>query len=212
MKTKGTVFCLIGWLLSAVVPALSQNRPFQVEDWEKRLNERQPPLQIINSIGLEPGMAVGEVGAGTGRMTMWLADRVGVSGKIYANDINKEYLEHLRERSRRDGFENIEIVLGEPEDPKLPAVALDMVFMINVYHHLDNPLPLLRNILPSLKRDGTLVVVECDPEKVDWGKEEGCTSRKDMAKELEEAGFELVRTETFLNEDNIYFARPRAGF
>jgi ubiquinone/menaquinone biosynthesis C-methylase UbiE len=210
MKTKGAVCCLIGWLLAAVVPGFSQNRPFQVEDWEKRLNERQPPLQIIDAIGLKPGMVVGEVGAGTGRMTMWLADRVGEFGKIYANDINREYLEQLRERSRRDGFENIEIVLGEAENTRLPAGALDMVFMINVYHHLANPLPILKNILPSLKRDGILVIVECDPEKVDWGKEEGCTSRKDMAKELREAGYELVRTETFLNEDNIYFARPRS--
>jgi ubiquinone/menaquinone biosynthesis C-methylase UbiE len=208
MKTKGAVFCLIGWLLFAVVPALSQNRPFQVEDWEKRLNERQPPLQIIDAIGLEPGMVVGEVGAGTGRMTMWLADRVGASGRIYANDINKESLDNLRERCLRDGFENIEIVLGEAEDPKLPAGALDMVFMINVYHHLDDPRPLVRNLRPSLRPGGTLVIVECDPEKVDWGKEEGCTSRKDMAKELNEAGFEILRTLTFLNEDNIFIARP----
>jgi ubiquinone/menaquinone biosynthesis C-methylase UbiE len=141
-------------------------------------------------------------------MTMWLADRVGASGRIYANDINKESLDNLRERCLRDGFENIEIVLGEAEDPKLPAGALDMVFMINVYHHLDDPRPLVRNLRPSLRPGGTLVIVECDPEKVDWGKEEGCTSRKDMAKELNEAGFEILRTLTFLNEDNIFIARP----
>ncbi len=212
MKKKGAVFCLIGWLLSAAVPGFSQNRPFQVEDWEKRLNERQPPISIMDAIGLKPGMVIGEVGAGTGRMTMWLADRVGASGKIYANDINKESLERLLERSGRDGFENIEIVLGEAEDPKLPAGALDMVFMINVYHHLDDPLPLIRNIAPSLKQGATLAIVECDPEKVDWGKEEGCTSRRGMAGELREAGFELVRTETFLDEDNIYIAKPRSEF
>lgn len=212
MKTKAIALSLMGWVLSAVIPAPahSQDRTFQVEDWEKRLNERQPPLPIIEAIGLKPGMVVGEVGAGTGRMTMWLAGRVGVSGKIYANDINRESLEHLRERSRRDGFENIEIVLGEVEDPKLPAGALDLVFMINVYHHLDDPVPLIRNIRASLRDGGRLAIVECDPEKVDWGKEEGCTSRGDMARELEEAGFEIVRVETFLNEDNIYIARPRA--
>ena len=210
MKNKAIALYLSGLLLSAVIPAYSQDRTFQVEDWEKRLNERQPPLPIIEAIGLKPGMAVGEVGAGTGRMTMWLAARVGVSGKIYANDINRESLEHLRERSRREGFENIEIVLGEVEDPKLPAGALDLVFMINVYHHLDDPIPLIGNIRPSLRAGGRLAIVECDPEKVDWGKEEGCTSRSDMARELEEAGFEIVRVETFLNEDNIYIARPRA--
>jgi ubiquinone/menaquinone biosynthesis C-methylase UbiE len=181
MKIRGVVFCLVVWLLSFVAQAFPQDRPFQVEDWERRLNERQPPVPIMDAIDLKPGMAVGEVGAGTGRMTMWLADRVGVSGKVYANDIDKESLERLRERSRADGFENIEILLGEDDDPKLPAGVLDMVFMINVYHHLDDPLPLIKNIRPGLKPGGRLVIVECDPEKVDWGKEEGCTSRKDMA-------------------------------
>jgi ubiquinone/menaquinone biosynthesis C-methylase UbiE len=195
-------------LLLATSFLLAQERSFQIEDWEKRLNRRQPPVKIMDAIGMKPGMIIGEVGAGTGRMTMWIADRVGDSGKVYANDINKSSLEQLRERCQRDGFENVEIVVGEEGDPKLPAHALDIAFMINVYHHLDNPVPLIRNLLPSMKPDGFLAIVECDPDKVDWGKEEGCTQKKDMIKELKEAGFEVVRIETFLNEDNIYIAKP----
>ncbi len=187
---------------------IAQDRTFQIEEWEKRLNRRQPPVKIMDAIGIKPGMIIGEVGAGTGRMTMWIANRVGDSGKVYANDIDKSALEHLRERCQRDGFENVEIIVGEVENPKLPVNALDIAFMINVYHHLDNPVPLIRNLLPSLKPDGILAIVECDPDKVDWGKEEGCTQKKDMVKELKEAGFEVVRIETFLNEDNIYIAKP----
>ncbi len=187
---------------------MAQDRSFQIEEWEKRLNRRQPPVKIMDAIGMKPGMVIGEVGAGTGRMTMWIADRVGDSGKIYANDINTKSLEHLRERCQRDGFKNVEIIVGEVENPKLPASALDIAFMINVYHHLDNPVPLIRNILPSLKPNGILAIVECDPDKVEWGKEEGCTGKKDMTRELKEAGFEVVRIETFLNEDNIFIAKP----
>jgi ubiquinone/menaquinone biosynthesis C-methylase UbiE len=198
---------VFGILLAAPL-LLAQDHTFQIEGWEKRLNKRQPPVKIMNTIGMKPGMVIGEVGAGTGRMTMWIADRVGDSGKVYANDINKESLEHLRERCKRDGFKNVEIVIGEGEDPKLPANALDIAFMINVYHHLDNPVPLIRNLLPNLKPDGILAIVECDPDKVDWGKEEGCTQKKDMIRELKEAGFEVVRIETFLNDDNIYIAKP----
>ena len=198
---------VFGILLAAPL-LLAQDLSFQIEGWEKRLNRRQPPVKIMDAIGMSPGMIIGEVGAGTGRMTMWIADRVGDSGKIYANDINKGSLEHLRERCKRDGFENVEIVIGEVEDPKLPVSALDIAFMINVYHHLDNPVPLIRNLLPSLKPDGILAIVECDPDKVDWGKEEGCTRKKDMVRELKEAGFEVVRIETFLNDDNIYIAKP----
>jgi ubiquinone/menaquinone biosynthesis C-methylase UbiE len=153
-------------------------------------------------------MVIGEIGAGTGRMTMWLAERTGASGKIYANDINREYLGQLDERCEREGLENVEIVLGEVEDPKLPIGKLDMAFMINVYHHLEDPVSLVENIRPSLKPDGYLAIVECDPRKTDWGEEEGCNGIEDMARELNEAGFKLHRIETSLNEDNIYIARP----
>lgn len=199
---------VIGLLLTTSL-LIAQESSFQIEEWEKRINRRQPPIEIMDAIGMKPGMIIGEVGAGTGRMTMWIAERVGDSGKIYANDIDKKALEHLRQRCKREGFKNVEIVVGEVEDPKLPAATLDIAFMINVYHHLDNPVPLIRNLLPSLKPDGILAIVECDPDKVNWGAEEGCTRKKDMVEELKEAGFEVVRIETFLNEDNIYIARPK---
>jgi SAM-dependent methyltransferase len=198
---------VFGILLTACL-VLAQERLFQIEGWEKRLNSRQPPVKIMDTIGMKAGMVIGEIGAGRGRMTMWIADRVGDSGKVYANDIDKRALEHLRERCKRDGFENVEIIVGEVENPKLPAKALDIAFMINVYHHLDSPVPLIRNILPSLKPNGILAIVDCDPDKVYWGKEHGCAGKKDMVRKLKEAGFEVIRIETFLNEDNIYIAKP----
>jgi SAM-dependent methyltransferase len=189
----------------------AQKQRFHIEEWEKGLNRRQPPVKIMDSIGLKLGMVVGEIGAGTGRMTMWLASRVGPSGIVYANDIDTTALEHLRKRCERDGFQNVEIITGEVEDPKFPDGVLDIAFMINVYHHLDNPIPLVSNILPGLKPDGILAIVECTPEKVDWGDDHGCAHRKDMIKQLKEAGFEVVRIETFLDEDNIYIARASSS-
>jgi ubiquinone/menaquinone biosynthesis C-methylase UbiE len=190
----------------------SQERSFQIEDWEKALNERQPPSKIMDAIGLNKGMIVGEVGAGTGRMTMWLADRVGESGKVYANDIDRSALDYLHRRCRRDGFKNVEIVIGKMENPGFPQQSLDIAFMINVYHHLANPVPVLKNLLPSLKSGGRLAIVECDPEKVDWGEEHGCSTRQNMIEYLKNAGFQIIRIETFLEEDNIYIAKPFTYF
>jgi len=199
---------LLLFFLLGASGVFAQGKKFAIESWEKQLNKRQPPVKIMDAIGLKHGMVIGEVGAGTGRMTMWLADRVGNSGKVYANDIDKKNLEILRKRCERDGFENVEIVVGEVNDPKLPVNTLDIAFMINVYHHLDDPVPIIRNLLPGLKPDGILAIVECPTqEKVDWGEEHGCTWKKDMIKELKEAGFEVVTIYTFLNEDNIYIAK-----
>ena len=186
----------------------SQGRSFQIEDWEKELNKRQPPVKIMDAIGLEPGMIIGEVGAGTGRMTMWLAERVGASGKVYANDIERSALDHLRRRCRRDGFKNVAIIHGKTDNPGFPSGALDIAFMINVYHHLADPFHLLMNIRPSLKPGGILAIVECDPDKVSWGEEHRCTRKQDMIDDLKNAGFEVVQIETFLEEDSIYIAKP----
>jgi len=195
-----------------IFTVFSQERSFQVEDWEKALNERQPPVEIMDAIGLQKGMIVGEVGAGTGRMTMWLADRVGESGKVYANDIDRSALDHLKKRCRRDGFKNVEIVVGKMENPGFPASSLDIAFMINVFHHLADPVPVLMNLLPSLKPDGMLAIVECDPDKVDWGEEHGCSRKQNMIEHLKKAGFQVVRIDTFLEEDSIYIAKPVISF
>jgi SAM-dependent methyltransferase len=185
-----------------------QERAFQIEDWEKGLNERQPPIKIMDAIGLKRGMIIGEVGAGTGRMTMWLADRVGERGRVYANDIDRSSLDHLRNRCRRDGFKNVEMIIGQMNDPGFPENTLDIAFMINVYHHLSDPVPLLRNLRPGLKSGGLLAIVECDPDKVSWGDEHGCSRQGDMIADLKKAGFEIIRIETFLEEDSLYIAKP----
>jgi ubiquinone/menaquinone biosynthesis C-methylase UbiE len=186
----------------------AQDSRFELADWEKRINQRQPPQTIIDGAGLNPGMVVGEIGAGTGRITLWMADRVGAEGRVYANDINQAGLDELAERSRKEGLDNIELVLGEVTDPLLPEGKLDMVFVINVYHHADDPVALLHNAIPSLNQDGVLVVVECDPAKVDWGEEHGCLPKEDMVRQLSRAGYQKVRIDNRLDEDQIYVFRP----
>ncbi len=181
------------------------------ERGERYTNERQPPDKIMAAIGIKAGMVIGEVGAGQGRFTVHLARKVGESGKIYANDIDESSLAHLKDRCKRIGLNNVDIIHGQVEDPLFPKDSLDMVFMILTYHHLAKPVALLKNIIPSLKPGATVVVVDPDPEKDKdrWGRES--TSEEKMRKEAGEAGFELVRIETFLERDNIFILRVKAS-
>ena len=48
---------------------------------EARLNKLQPPDKVMDAIGVRPGMAVAEIGAGRGRYVVHLAVRVGDKGK-----------------------------------------------------------------------------------------------------------------------------------
>lgn len=189
--------------------AFSQTSIEERGEW--RTNERQPPDKIMAAIGVKAGMVIGEVGAGQGRFTVYLAQKVGESGKIYANDINESSLDHLKDRCKRLGLKNVEIIHGQVEDPLFPNDSLDMVFMILTYHHLAKPVALLKNLIPSLKLGATVVVVDPDPEKDKdrWGRES--TSEEKIRKEAGEAGFKLARIETFLEKDNIFILRVKAS-
>ncbi|MDD8025143.1 MAG: class I SAM-dependent methyltransferase [Acidobacteriota bacterium] len=176
-------------------------------DREQRANERQPPAKVMDAIGLRPGMVVGEVGAGRGRYTIHLAARVGATGRVYANDIDESELGALRERCRRDKIANIETIVGRVDDPRFPKASLDLVFMVLTYHHLAEPVALLKNLIPSLKPGATVVVVDPDPAK-DLGRPASeYTSREKIEREAAAAGFEIARVETFLPKDGLFILK-----
>ncbi len=178
--------------------------------WEVSLNERQPPDTILKTIGIKPGMIIGEVGAGRGRYTVQIASRILPSGRIYANDINQESLKFLERRCTKLGLTNVKTVLGAVTDPKLPHAALDMVIMVNVVHCLEKPVDLLKNISRSLKLDGMIVIVEGNLDK-DPSAAGEWYARSKLLKIYKDAGYILVREETFLPKDNIYFLKIKKG-
>jgi SAM-dependent methyltransferase len=179
------------------------------ESGERWTNNRQPPDKVLAAIGVQPGMVIGEVGAGRGRYTVQLSAKVESAGKIYAEDIDRGSLDHLKERCANAGIRNVEIILGKVDDPQFPKSTLDMVFMILTYHHLAEPVALLKNLIPSLKPDATVVVVDPDPVKDRDRSGRESTSKEEIEKEAGEAGFVLVRVETFLEKDNIFILRAK---
>jgi len=185
-----------------------QERDSLTLPWEVRLNERQPPDTVLNTIGIKPGMIIGEVGAGRGRYTVQIASRILPSGRIYANDINQDALKFLEKCCAKLGLTNVKTVLGSVTEPKLPQAALDMVIMVNVVHCLEKPVDLMKNIGSSLKPNGMIVIVEGNLDK-DPSATEEWYARSKLLKIYKDAGYVLVREETFLPKDNIYFLKIR---
>jgi SAM-dependent methyltransferase len=101
---------------------------------------------------------------------------------------------------------NVETVLGSLTDPKLPSGALDLVIMVNVVHCLAEPVAVFRNIKKSLKPDGIIAIVEGSLEKYPDAAGEWWPRNKHM-NIFKDAGYELVREETFLPKDNIYILK-----
>ena len=132
-------------------------------DRSEREREEQP-AKALDLIGIQPGMIVGDVGAGTGYMTLRIAKRVGVTGRVYANDIQPEMLDKLAENAQRENLRNIETVLGSEADAKLPPGKLDLVLLVDVYHEFSRPEEMLQSIRRALKPDGRLVLLEYKKE------------------------------------------------
>jgi ubiquinone/menaquinone biosynthesis C-methylase UbiE len=171
-------------------------------------DEWQQPEKIMDVIGVKPGMVIGEPGAGGGYFTFKLAKRIGPKGRIYANDISKKSLKKIEEKCKEERIENIITILGQTEDPLLPKKQMDMVIMVYVFHDLSSPVPFLNNLKKSLKPGATMVFVERDPEKTTSNYEKNHFYKREKIIRLTgEAGFKLVRIETFLKYDNIYIFR-----
>jgi ubiquinone/menaquinone biosynthesis C-methylase UbiE len=160
----------------------------------------------MDAAGVEEGMRIGEAGAGDGYLTFPLAKRIGGRGVVYANEISENDLEAIRDRAQSEGVDNIITVLGEIEDPLFPDRNLDMVIMVYVLHHLDQPVEFLQNLGPYLKSGAPVVIVEKNTEKRRRHKYHFMT-RDQIVETVEEAGFELERTDTSLPRDTIYIIR-----
>ena len=131
-------------------------------DWlvrPERAEEEQPD-KAIALLGIAKGATVADIGAGNGYMTWRLAERVGPTGKVYANDIQREMLQMLRENMLQRKLKNVETVLGKFDDPKLPVNTMDLVILVDVYHEFNAPQQMLRGIREALKPDGRLVLLE----------------------------------------------------
>jgi SAM-dependent methyltransferase len=167
--------------------------------------------KTLDAMGIRPGMTIGEIGAGDGRVTFALARRAGAKGKVYANDIDSKALSELRAVCERKGVANIETLVGKVDDPMFPKGALDLAIMAIVYHHLEQPVALLRNLAPSLKAGATLVIVDPAYDRTGDKDSDRPTTRERVESEAAEAGYELVAMNASLPRDNIFILRVKTG-
>ena len=123
-------------------------------------DEKQKPGELIRAMGLQAGMSVADVGTGVGYMLPFLSKRVGDTGKVYAEDIFDDFLAAAKQRVESAKLANVTFIKGTETDPMLPEGALDIVMVLDVYHHFDYPEKMLAAIFKALKPDGRLVVVE----------------------------------------------------
>lgn len=122
--------------------------------------EEEKPALLIEALDLKAGMAVADIGAGTGYYSRRLAEKVGQEGKVYGVDIQPEMLELLARNAKAAGLPQIIPVKGKIDDPNLPEAALDVIIMVDVYHEFSHPYEMTAGLCQALKPGGRLVFVE----------------------------------------------------
>jgi len=162
------VVCTLVFGASAAVRAQLASRP--AEEWKKTLEQpsRVDNLkvdEIVARVALKPGQVVADLGAGTGLFSVPLAKAVGPMGRVYAVEIDKGFFAQIDEKAREEHLSNIKTVLGEFADPKLPARDVDLAFMHDVLHHVQDRATYLKNAARYLKPSGRFVVVDYGPEQ-----------------------------------------------
>ncbi|HSU56597.1 MAG TPA: class I SAM-dependent methyltransferase [Candidatus Dormibacteraeota bacterium] len=141
---------------------IAQVMGHQAADWLERpeRDQEERPEMALTALKLKPGDVVADIGAGTGYYTRRMAKLVGDKGTVYAVDIQQEMLYLLTNQMAKAGIKNVKPVLGELTDPKLPANAVDLALMVDVYHEFDHPFEMAQALCRSLKKGGRLVFVE----------------------------------------------------
>ena len=177
---------------------------------DPKRDEWQKPDEVIKALNLKKGQFVADIGAGSGYFTLRLARAVGQKGSVFAVDIDEGMLSYLRQRLSQENLKNVQVMQVPPHDPLLIDGSADVVFICNVYHHLEDRDVYLRKLRKALKSDGRLVIV-------DFYQKEGIPvgppmhlrlDEETVKKELQDAGLAVIEKLTFLPYQYILIAQP----
>jgi ubiquinone/menaquinone biosynthesis C-methylase UbiE len=176
---------------------------------DPKRDEWQQPDVVIQALDLQDGQIVADIGAGSGYFTVRLARAVAPKGMVFAVDTEEGMLDYLRQRLDKEAIQNVRTMLVPPHDPLLVDGSLDLAFLCNTYHHLEDRDVYLRKLRKALKPTGQLVIV-------DFYRKEGMPvgppmhmrlSEDTVQKELQDAGLTVTKKLTSLPYQYILIAQ-----
>jgi predicted methyltransferase len=166
----------------------------------------QKPAEIFAALGLKPADAVADIGAGTGYLAVRLAHHLS-AGTVYAVDLEKNMVAHLAERAKANGIANLRAVQASATSPNLPE-KVDLVILLNVYHHIAARPDYFRRLQASLKPGGRVAVIDYRPEALSGPPKRFRISAKQIESEMRAAGYRRTAAHDFLPLQNFLVFAP----
>ena len=152
--------------------------------------------RVMDILKISEGKSVADIGAGSGWFSTKAAVKVGAKGKVFAVEINQEYIKYINERAKKENLGNIQTVLGTEDDPKLPAASVDAALILKTYHEIGQPVKVLEKLRVSLKKDALIGIIDRNGSGDDHG-----IKKEVVIEELKRAGFALKEEYDFTKAD-----------
>jgi SAM-dependent methyltransferase len=226
MKGIGILAAMM--LSQAVMPA--QNKPIQDVQEMHRLHQDsrayiafledpkrdayQKPMEVLTALDLKEGEVIADIGAGSGYFTLRFAHHVGERGRVYAVDVNPDMILYMNRRVRDLKLKNVTTILAAPDDPFLADASIDRFFFCEVWHHIDNQQAYLALLKRMLKPGGQVIMVDFQKRELRVGPPMSMKiAREDLLRQMEAAGFYLIREHTFLPYQYflVFGVKPNPG-
>ncbi len=155
--------------------------------------------RVVEALALKPGQKAADLGSGSGLFTRPIGKKLGASGTVYAIDVDPKLLAHVEKTTKAAGLTNVRPILAADDDPKLPE-PVDLIAIIDTLHHIPNSPNYLKGLKKYLRPGGRLAIIDFSKT---WpaGHESMIYKQTDLEKWMKEAGFRLVASHDFLDND-----------
>jgi arsenite methyltransferase len=159
----------------------------------------QKPDEVVKALALQPGAVVADIGSGSGYFTVRFAQAVGDAGRVYAVDVSPDMVLHVSRRVRGAGIRNVQSLLSAPDDPLLPDASVDLFFICDTWHHIDERARYVELMKRMLRPGGRIAIVDFHKRELPFGPPLGMKiAREELVKDMEAAGLRVSAEHTFL--------------
>jgi ubiquinone/menaquinone biosynthesis C-methylase UbiE len=182
-------------------------KPFLAERFNQIAQEKDSKpdeiIQIIKS-KLKVNQSIVDLGAGGGYFSLRFAKEVVPEGTVYAVDIENDYLKYIEKIAQKEKIKNIEYILAKEDDSNLPDNLANLIFIRNVFHHIENPEDYFLKLRRKLKQGGYIVIIDYIPEFAPGGLKKHSTEPQRILTIMKNSGYELVENYDILPKQSFF--------
>ncbi len=202
-----TFFIALSYALLSAAPVTAQSHQTHqhsfadAEKWAQEFDDPkrdawQKPHEVIQALAIKPDAVIADIGSGTGYFSVRLAHMVP-KGRVYGVDIEPDMVKYLAERAKRDGLKNLIAVTGAPGNPLLPE-KVDLILMVDTFHHIGDRDRYFRTLHDSLKPGGRIAIIDFRMDSLEGPPKSARSTPDDVKAELNRAGYTLAQEHAFL--------------